>query len=234
MAKTKRKPCGARALSHVRRRTARSIAGRDREAPRRHRDHGSRTTRWHRRLRSSRSLVGRGPPPRRARHGTREVSRRGRGGASDDRRAAPQAAALSARRRGASRFRGTRATRRRDGTRQDGAGDCRLRAAAPSTQHRPRPGRVPGLAQGRMARSDRALPRRRHVAGDRSPRHAPRGLCAAGFLHDRQLRASRGGRGRYQPARQARYRHPRRGAAHQELAYLVQPATPPHPDEAIK
>ena len=72
---------------------------------------------------------------------------------------APSAAALPARRHAAPRLRRTRAARRRDGPRQDRAGDRRLRAARPPQGHRARAGGLPGLAQGGVGGADRALHR---------------------------------------------------------------------------
>ena len=107
---------------------------------------------------------------------------------------------------------------RRDGPRQDGPGDCRLRALGRPQGHRARAGGVPGLAQGGVGGADRPFHRPRGALRVRAPAGAPCRLPRARLLHHRELRAGARRRRRHQRTTASRRGHARRGAAHQELA----------------
>ncbi len=111
-------------------------------------------------LASLRSMARSAAPSALARRGSVRVRGRGRGGQGEFRPRASSAAALPARGHAAPGLRRARAARRRDGPRQDRAGDRGLRVAGPTQGHQPRAGGLPGLAQGRVGGADRPLHRR--------------------------------------------------------------------------
>ena len=142
-----------------------------------------------------------------------------RRGPRDARRADPSAAALSARGRHASCFRRASAAGRRHGARQDHSGHRRLRVAGASRRNRTRSRRLPGLAKGRVGRTDRPFLRTPRPSRVRTARPAPRRLSRTGLLHDRQLRTGARRRRRHKRPIAAGRRRAGRGATHQELAH---------------
>ena len=140
-------------------------------------------------------------------------------GTANDRRAAPSAAALPARGHAASCLRRARAAGRRHGPRQDHPGDRGMRTAAPAARHRSRAGGVPGVAERRVAGADRPLQRRRRCW---SPAPGPARLhqytdpAFFTVVNYEQVVIDADDINR---TAQARHRHPRRGAADQELAH---------------
>jgi hypothetical protein len=132
-----------------------------------------------------------------------------------------QAAALPVpdRRHAASGLHRARAPRRRDGSRQDGAGGGGLRASPRAARRRPRARRVSRVAQGRVGGPDHQV--HRPAAPARAGHEAcpARLLRGPRLLHHCQLRAGDARCRRRQPAAPARGGDSRRGAADQELEH---------------
>ena len=151
-----------------------------------------------------------------AHRGTRRLP--GRGGARRGRlrRGEAAAVALPARGHAAPRLRRARAARRRDGARQDRAGDRRLRAAGPPQGGFARPHRLPGLAEGRVGGADRPLHRPAGALGVRAARRQRLAQYRDPVvLHHRQLRAGARRRRRHQrrPVRPTSWSSTRRSAS---------------------
>src|SRR5207249_8276438 len=104
----------------------------------------------------------------------------------------PQGPALpiSARRHAAFSLQRTRAACRRNGTRQDGTGDCRLRASPPNAENRACTGGFAGLAESGMGGTDRQVHRLARANNMGPASGASQVIPRAVVLLSRQLRTS--------------------------------------------
>ena len=106
----------------------------------------------------------------------------------------------------------------RHGTWQDPASDRGGGLASAPQWRRACPRRLPRIAQAAVVARDLEVHRIPGAGGAGRPRNAAHPVPNRRHVHRRQLRAGAAGPHDYQRSTGARLTHPRRGAAHQELA----------------